>query len=122
MAVDYAKVYFLSTKSIDKILYTSPITSDTYTGADPTNPVTHSFTIAHSIPTPVVVNGMFSIDGTNFYPCGLDIEGSPSGIVNASQYLQCDMYADASNVHVYIENGFDTTQTVSIYYVLESLT
>lgn len=121
MAYDPAKVYFITTTTVDKILYESPTTSNTYTGGGPSAPIAHSFSIAHTIGESVIVNGMFSIDGANFYPCGVQLPGAVSGTFFLPQYLLCDMYADASNVHVYIENGFDTTQTVYIYYNLEAL-
>lgn len=119
--VDYAKVYFLTQNPIDKILFESETTSDTYSGGDPTNPVRHNFAISHDIGTSVIVNGMFSVDGSNFYPCGLSISQGPSSLVNADQFVDCDMYADASNVNVYITNGCDANRTVHIYYVLEAL-
>lgn len=121
MAYDPAKVYYVTSDTIDKILYESPVTSDSYSGGGTVTPDRHSFTTAHTIGTSVIVNGMFSLNGTDFYPCGLPIKGAVSGISSQQQYVLCDMFADASNVSVYIDNGFDTSQTVYIYYALESL-
>lgn len=120
--VDYSKVYFLTKNTIDKILYESPVISDSYSGADPSAPAPHNFAIPHDVGKSVIVNGMFSIDGNSYYPCGLRIQGGPSSLVSGAQFLACDMYATASSVNVYIDNGFDTTQTVYVYYTLESLT
>lgn len=119
---DASKVYFTTQDTVDKILYESPITSNTYSGSGPiTPPDQHNFSIPHTIGSSVIVNGMFSIDAINYYPCGLRIQGGSSGVIVGDQYLICDMYADAKNVYVYIDNGYDTAKTVSIYYTLEAL-
>lgn len=121
MAYDPAKVHYITSDTVDKILYESPITSNTYSGGGTVVPDSHNFSIPHTIGESVIVNGMFSINGSDFYPCGLSIPGAISGVSLFPQHLECDMYADASNVYVYIDNGFDTTQTVYIYYNLEAL-
>lgn len=123
MAYDPAKVYYITSDTIDKILYESPTTSNTYSGGGgPASPVTHNYSEAHTIGQSVIANGMFSINGSDFYPCGSPITGSESGIsVGLTQFLDCDLYADASNIYVYIRNGFDAAQTVYIYYALEAL-
>jgi hypothetical protein len=121
MTYDPAKVYFITSSTVDKILYESPVISGSYAGFDPVSPALHDFSVLHTQGESVIVNGMYSINGSDYYPCGLRIAGAPSGLVAADQYLLCDMYADASNVYVYIANGFDTTQTVYVYYTLESL-
>lgn len=121
MAYDAAKVYFTTQDTIDKILYESPITSNTYSGGGTTVPDEHNFSVAHTMGQSVIANGMFSLNGSDFYPCGLRIPGAVSGVSAQPQFVLCDMYADASNVHVYISNGFDTPQTVYIYYALEAL-
>lgn len=121
MAYDPAKVYFTTESTVDKILYESPTTSDSYAGGGTAAPAEHSFSIAHSIGESVIANGMFSINGSDFYPCGMRIPGSVSVVSLEPQYLLCDMYADASDVHVVIDNGFDASQAVSIYYALEAL-
>jgi hypothetical protein len=117
--VDHSKVHFITSNPVDKILYESPTTSGSYTGGGPAAPITHNFSIPHTLGVPVIANGMFSNNGSDFYPCGASIPGSP--VPGNIEFLQCDMYADANNVYVYIDNGFTTTQTVYIYYALESL-
>jgi len=121
MAYDPLKVHYITTDTVDKIIYESPTTSDTYTGGGTVVPDDHNFSEAHTIGESVIVNGRFSINGTDFYPCGARITGAVSGVSSQPQYLTCDMYADASNVYVYIQNGFDTTQTVYKDYALELL-
>lgn len=121
MTYDASKVHYITTDTVDKILFESPITSNTYSGGGPSAPDEHDFSIAHTVGESVIVNGMFSIDGNNFYPCGVRIPGAVSGTFLLPQFLLCDMYADASNVHVSIDNGFDTPQTVYVYYTLEAL-
>lgn len=121
MAYDPTKVYFITSDTIDKILYEPPVVAHSIAGGDPITPTLDNFSVSHTIGQSVVANGMFSINNQDFYPCGLRIAGGASGLVAADQYMQCDMYADASNVHVYVANGFDTPQTVYVYYTLESL-
>lgn len=122
MVYNAAKVYFTTQSTVDKILYESPVITEVCTGSGPiTPPDQHDFSIPHTLGQSVIVNGMYSIDGSNYYPCGLRIQGGASGIVTADQYLVCDMYADAGNVYIAIDNGFDTSQTVRFYYVLEAL-
>lgn len=118
---DPAKIYFITESTIDKILYESPIITQVVALGDPDTPTTINFTVPHTIGTPVIVNGMFSIDAVNYYPCALRVGGAYSPTFMESQFVFCDMFADGSNVTIYISNGFETQQTVSLYYVLESL-
>lgn len=120
MAYDPAKVHFTTEDTVDKIIYEAPTTNNTYSGGGAVVPDSHNFSVPHTIGQSVIVNGRFSIDGVNFYPCGTEILGA-IGVNMIPQYLDCDMYADASNVYVYIDNGFDTTKTVYIDYALELL-
>lgn len=116
-----AKVHYITSDTVDKILYESPTTSNTYTGGGPSTPISHNYSEAHSLGTSVIANGMFSVNGNDFYPCGVSLPGAVSPTFLLPQYLLCDIYADAGNVYVYIDNGFDTSQTVSIYYNLEAI-
>lgn len=121
MAVDYSKVYFLTSNTIDKVLYESPTISGNYSGGGTSSPAAHNFSIPHVIGQSVIATGRFSIDGSNFYPCGMSLPGAISGISAVPQFLLCDIYADASSVYTYIENAFDSTKTIYVEYTLEAL-
>lgn len=118
---DPAKVYFITESTIDEILYESPVISNSYAGGGPSAPLSYNFTVPHTFTTPVIANGMFSIDGSNYYPCGMRLEGAVSGTFFLPQYVLCDMFTTGSDVRIYTDQGFDTTQTVYMYYTLESI-
>lgn len=121
---DPAKVYYITSATVDKILYETPEDQPfTYTAPAGT-PVTPTFSTQstpHNLGVSVWPEAQYSIDGDNYYPVGARIEGAYDAGTMSRQYVECYVYADMSNVYFYVENGNTADTTFSVRYALESL-
>jgi hypothetical protein len=112
-------VAFASAYPIDKIIEESPRYSVAVPAGDPVVPTTVVSDVAHTAGASTVVNGMYSIDGSNFYPFGAFITGPFTG--GSNEYMYATAWNNASTVYLLFESGYTIDQTVHFYYVMESL-
>lgn len=115
------KIRFATTFPIDKILKDDGTTSITVAGGSPPIPGTDTKTETNPTNMLVLFDGMFSIDGSNFYPLGIRIDGPLDGVSNQRQYAECTMTASNTTLTFYARNGFTSSKTFTIRYTLESL-
>lgn len=116
---DPSKVYYITSATVDKIL-TEGTFSHTEGSGTPGTPSFSTAGTPNTLGIPAWIEGQYSIDGSNYYPLGTRIDGALSG--TDRQYVYCYGYADAANLHFYVENGFTSNKTFDIRYALESLT
>src|SRR5690606_28445634 len=102
---------------IDKILVDNGSVSYAVASGSPTVPTSSTQTVDNPTSILVLPNGMFSIDGSNFYPMGARIGGAVSG--GNRQWAECYMTASASTLTFYMRNGFVAGRTFTIRYTLE---
>lgn len=114
--VDLDALAFYSPLAIDKIIWESPLESQSI-AADTTT----SWTMPHSEGGDVIVAGVFSLDGSNFYPFGTEIFASAMGSDFGPQMIRMDAYIDATTVYFRALSLYDTSQTASYYYWIESI-
>jgi hypothetical protein len=110
---------FATSFPIDKILVDDGTASYLVGSGSPTIPTSSTQTTTNPTGLLVLPNGMFSIDGSNFYPMGARIEGAVSG--SNRQWAECIMTASTSTLTFYMQNGFTTDTTFTIRYTLESI-
>jgi len=101
------KIDFSTAFAIDKIVQDEATDQFTLSGGAPAQ---STETVAHSVGTEVLVNGTFSIDGTNFYPFGTFVDF----------IVTCYAYADSSSVYFDLVNADTGSHDFDVKYVLES--
>lgn len=115
------KIHFATLYPIDKIIVDNGYFTTDVTGGSPPIPVSDTETVAHNIGYPVACNAMFSVDGSNFYPAGVRIDGAIDGGSGQPQYAELYTTSDENNVRFYMRNGFTATKTFTVKYVLEAV-
>jgi hypothetical protein len=114
-----ADVAFASAYPIDKIVYESNLQTSVLPAGVASSPAPYDTTVAHPAGPDTVVSGMFTIDGTNFYPFGATIPGT---VISGNQeFLQAVAYNDDTSVYVQFIQAFETQGTVRWYFYMESL-
>lgn len=112
-------VAFASRYPIDKIVEESELLTETLVAGTAVDPTIVSVEHGHTAGELTAVTGMFSIDGTNFYPFGSYFDGDWVG--GQSQFAQIDAYNDATTVTIKIINAFQADTTFTYFYVMESV-
>lgn len=102
---------FLSTYTIDKIVYENSSAPYTFGLAD-SSTVTN--TIANPISTKCFITLAWSVDGTNYYPA--------QAVVSPTNPYTANGWVDNNFVYIYAENFSGSTQTFSIIYALDTTT
>lgn len=106
---------------IDKIIWESPLQSRIVSSGNPVITTDDNFSVAHPKGRETIVEGIFSIDGDNFYPFGSLIHGSVDGGTGFPQTAKMTAYNDENNVYFRIKNGFTSNVNFRYYYWLESI-
>lgn len=115
-----SKIAFSTAFGVDKILWESTLQSRSVPGSGAVNPPTTAFSVSHSLGADTIVEGIFSLDGSNFYPFGSRISGD-FGISNLPQWCEMNAYNNQNTVFFRIKNGFDSASNVRYYYWIESI-
>lgn len=116
-----ADIAFTTEYPIDKIIWESSLESHASSAASTASPDDDSFTTAHTLGDNVVVTGVYSLDGVNFYPFGTEFWGAKSGVSLVPQYAYMNAYVNNTTVYFRTVNGYDTANTFRYYYWLESI-
>jgi hypothetical protein len=106
---------------VDKIIWESPLQSRIVSSGNPVITTNDNFSVAHPKGRETIVEGIFSIDGDNFYPLGSLIHGSVDGGTGLPQTAKMIAYNDENNVYFRIKNGFTSNVNFRYYYWLESI-
>lgn len=113
-------VAFASRYPIDKIVATDTA-SLSVVASDGSTTETSTLTEAHGQGSNVVVSGMYSIDGTNFYPLGALVQGSVLGGGSSIEQFWCDAACDGTNVFIRAISLFLDAKTVTVNLFYESI-
>lgn len=111
---------FISLYPVDKILATGTGTFEIDAASFIDTPETVIFEGFHLQEYPVATSGIFSIDGTNFYPLGAGILGSV--VSGQIEQFFCTAYTDATKVYLRTSNAFLSAKTVNVKLYFEALT
>lgn len=114
-------IEFSTAFTIDKVVKDDGELSLLVGSGSPTVSTTGSIDEEHDFDHPVVATGSFSINGTDFYPCGSYINGPYDSGTQLRQFAQCYLYADANKVYAVMTNGYTSANTFTVQYVLESI-
>lgn len=119
--INYSRAHFISIYPTDKVLAISDRFASTIPGGEPTIPEGFNATLTHNAGPEVVVTGVFSIDGTNYYPFGGYIEGATDGSGH-TEFITMDAYISGTgSIALFGANGFYDDQEVRFYVYLESI-
>lgn len=115
------KARFISLYPIDKIIddYTV-ITVEIGAASFVDSPVTNAGSVTYDVGENVVASGIFSVDGSNWYPLGTSALGEPSG--GNIETLTAEVACDATSIFARVTNGFLSAKTFQIVVYLESVT
>lgn len=82
-------------------------------------PTTQIFQAAHTQSYPIVTSGLFTIDGTNYYPLGATVLGEV--VSGQIEQFYCTAYTDATNAYLRITNAFLSDKTVDVLLYFEAI-
>lgn len=111
---------FISLYPVDKITDDYTLITVEIGAADfVDDPVSNVGIVAYDVGEDIVASGIFSVDGTNWYPLGGWALGSPSG--GYIETLTAEVACDPTSILVRVTNSFLSAKTFQIVIYLESV-
>jgi len=119
--INYDKThFFVPITPVDKVLFISNKLSAITPAAEPVIPKAFNDTFTHNGGSEVIVSGMFSINGLDFYPFGAYALGAVE--FGNYEFVTVDGYMSSpGNIAIRGITSFFDQKTVSIYFYLEGI-
>lgn len=113
-------IAFASKYPVDKIIDDRTDIAVTIGAApSPSEPVSNSGTVSYPVGEDVVASGVFTVDGTNYYPVGAHAFGDVSG--SEQETITCEIACSPTGIFVRATNAFTSEVTFDIIVYLESV-